>query len=400
MKACGLIVEYNPFHNGHLHHINAAKEKSNADILIAVMSGPFLQRGEPAIIDKFHRTRAALASGADIVLELPYAFAVQSSELFAKGAVHSLHQLGVHSICFGSEVGDIAPFIEAITTLQSSEDTYKSVLKAYLDKGYAYPLASDKAYEAIGMNSLDVMQPNNILGLSYTKTIINDHLAIKPITIPRLNNQYHDEVIEHTIASATSIRKELYRHKLSDKAQSTLTRESMHQLQEYKRTTSIWHHWEHYFPFLHYKVMTMEKQHLATIFGVDEGLENRIMHTATKASSFANWMERIKTKRYTQTRLQRMFVHILTDTKKEEIEKVTNAPSVTYLRLLGMSHYGRDYINKHKQDLAVPIITNLKRNLPIDLTMDERATDAYYSILQAEERISLRKQEFTGPLFK
>src|SRR5690625_4231792 len=142
MKACGLVVEYNPLHNGHLHHIEAAKEKSNADCIIAVMSGPFLQRGEPAIIDKFHRTRAALAAGADIIIELPYAYAVQSSELFAKGAIHTLHQIGVNSICFGSEVGKIEPFIQTVHTLQTTLTDYNRVVKAYLDKGHAFPQAT------------------------------------------------------------------------------------------------------------------------------------------------------------------------------------------------------------------------------------------------------------------
>jgi len=117
MKACGVVVEYNPFHLGHLHHLNEAKKATQADCIIAIMSGNFLQRGEPAIIDKFHRTEAALQCGADIVIELPYAYAVQSSNLFAKGALLSLAALGVSSVCFGSELGEIAPFLAGATHL-------------------------------------------------------------------------------------------------------------------------------------------------------------------------------------------------------------------------------------------------------------------------------------------
>ena len=398
MKACGLVVEYNPFHNGHFHHIKAAKEKSNADCIIAVMSGPFLQRGEPAIIDKFHRTRAALAAGADIIIELPYAYAVQSSELFAKGAIHTLHQIGVNSICFGSEVGKIEPFIQTVHTLQTTLTDYNRVVKAYLDKGHAFPQATNKAYEMIGIKHLDIMQPNNILGLSYVKTIVKDNLPIEPMTIQRLHNQYHDETIEHPIASATSIRKELQAIGLNPKVVQTLPKDSMQQLQHYQKTTGIWHQWEQYFPFLHYKVMTMEKQQLATIHGVDEGLENRIKHTATKARSFAHWLQEIKTKRYTQSRLQRIFVHILTHTTKEEIDRFTQDHSVPYLRLLGMSNIGRMYLNKHKKNIAIPMITNLKKSLPAELSLDERVSNVYYSILHAETQMMLRKQEFTGPI--
>lgn len=400
MKACGLIVEYNPFHNGHLHHLKEAKALSGATVIIAIMSGNFLQRGEPAIIDKHFRTRAALNSGVDIVLELPYPYAVQSSELFAKGALRSLHELGVDSICFGSEIGSIEPFIQTVHTLNKSQNKYDNLVKYYMDQGYAFPQASNEAYKKIGISSLDVMQPNNILGLSYTKTIINEHLTIKPLTIKRINNDYHDETINDHIASATSIRKALHKDKQTKDITHTLPEATVQQLNEYKKTTTIWHHWEHYFPLLHYKVMTMESEQLATILGVDEGLENRIKQTARHAHSFAHWLDKIKTKRYTQTRLQRMFVHILTNTTKQAIKPFTNNNNIPYLRLLGMSDLGQAYINQRKKQFTVPLITNIKRDSPADITIDERATDAYYAVLDAHTRIKLRKQSFMGPIFK
>src|SRR5699024_1743363 len=146
MKASGLVVEYNPFHNGHLFHVQQAKKISSADCIIAVMSGSFLQRGEPAIIDKFHRTKTALASGVDIVLELPYAYAVQSSELFAKGAIHTLQKIGVDSLCFGSESGNISDFITSYNTLKEKNETFKRILKKSLNNGYSFPEASKEAY--------------------------------------------------------------------------------------------------------------------------------------------------------------------------------------------------------------------------------------------------------------
>lgn len=400
MRACGLVVEYNPFHHGHVYHIEAAKHISNAECIIAMMSGPFLQRGEPAIFDKFHRAKAALCAGADIVLELPYAYAVQSSALFAKGAVQSLHEIGVDSLCFGSEQGSIDPFIQTVHTLQSQKSMYDHIVQVNLAKGLAFPQANQKAYEAIGIDQIDMMQPNNILGLSYVKAIEQAHLPIKPLTIKRIHNHYHDETISNPIASATSIRKGLYDAGLTTEVTKTLPNSTIQELKRYRQIAKQWHDWEDYFPFLHYKVMTMDTQQLAAIHGVDEGLENRLRHTAQEANSFHNWMERMKTKRYTQTRLQRMFVHLLTNTTKIEIQQITEQQTVPYLRLLGMTVRGRQFVQQQKKRLSVPLITNLKRDVPTAFILDERATNIYYAPLHPNDRQTLRKQEWTGPIIE
>lgn len=399
MKATGIIVEYNPFHNGHVHHLQAAKQKTQADIVIAVMSGNFLQRGEPAIIDKFHRAKAAIQTGVDIVIELPYPYAVQSSELFAKGAVYSLYELGVTSICFGSEEGKINPFIQAASMLEQSKALYELELHKHLDEGDGFPVASSKAYDAIGLDVLKMNEPNNILGLSYTKTILENNLQIEPLTIQRVHNAYHDTSINHSISSATSIRKELLMYGLSQTVTNTLPSATIKQLKQYKTKSTVWHHWEHYFPFLHYKITSMKPSELKNFLGVDEGLEHRIKETASYTKSYSNWLEKIKTKRYTTNRLQRMFTHILTHTTKEENNRIQQLNSIPYLRLLGMNKSGRHYINQQKKHLSIPLITNLKRDMPHDYLLDERATNIYYSFLHPEQRTALRKQEFSGPYF-
>src|SRR5690625_859509 len=172
VKACGLIVEYNPFHNGHLYHVNKSRVASKADCIVAVMSGNFLQRGEPAIIDKFHRTKMALANGVDLVIELPYAYAVQSSHYFALGALKSLHALKVAAICFGRESANIEQFYETVEQLQHHRSSFDTYVQKYIERGYSYPTANSLAYKQIGMQHLDLFQPNNILGFSYVKTII------------------------------------------------------------------------------------------------------------------------------------------------------------------------------------------------------------------------------------
>ncbi|MBY7143739.1 nucleotidyltransferase [Virgibacillus sp. NKC19-3] len=401
MKACGLIVEYNPLHNGHLYHMKDAKETSGADCIIAVMSGSFLQRGEPAIIDKFYRARAALQSGVDIVLELPYPYAVQSSDNFAAGAVHTLHQIGVSSINFGSESGNISHFITSYKTFKEKETIFKQKLKSQLDQGVSFPEASRSAYQQIGLTSgtMDLAKPNNILGFSYVKTILENNLPIQPLTTQRTNSGYHDQTITNSIASATSIRKTLFENGIiTSKVAKTIPSVTYRQLEQYKSEATSWHTWEKYFPLIHYRVMTMTPKDLAAISGVDEGLEYRIKKTAKHATSFTTWMEAIKTKRYTWTRLQRMFVHILTNTTKNEMKDMLESPCVPYIRLLGLNQTGRSYINQMRKKVDVPIIDKLSRNTHVMLTNEEKVSDAYYSILPPRQKNQLRKQEIEPPI--
>lgn len=397
MKACGLIVEYNPFHNGHKYHVDEAKKVSGADCMIAVMSGTFLQRGEPAIIDKFHRTRAALASGVDIVIELPFAYAVQSSYYFAKGAVSSLNELNVATICFGSESGQIKPFFNGVNRLQTMQAEFDQLVQKHLNKGLSYPTANSKAYNEIGLDSLDLMQPNNILGFSYVKAIVENHFPIDALTIKRKSSNYHDEYITDRIASATSIRKELKTHEISQKLLGTLPIHSKNQLESYKEKATLWHDWEQYFPLLYYRITTMTKEELANIHGVDEGIESRIFDAVKIARNFSDLIERVKTKRYTHVRLQRMFVHILTNTTKKQVEQFFSLGSVPYIRLLGMTKTGRTYLNSIKKELSVPLITNLNKRYNM-IYLDERALQTYYSILPIDIRMKLRKQEFELPI--
>lgn len=401
MKACGLIVEYNPFHNGHAYHIQEAKTVSGADCMIAVMSGSFLQRGEPAIIDKFHRAEAALRSGIDIVIELPYAYAVQNSDLFAKGSVQSLHEIGVSSICFGSESGDVSDFIASYEIFKEKETIYKETLKYYLDIGNSFPQASRNAYEKIGLTdrAIDLSQPNNILGFSYVKTILDNNLPMKALTIKRTNNNYHDNHITSSIASATSIRNEILENdSITTEVMSTIPEATRNQLQFYKDTSGTWHRWEDYFQLLHYRVMTMSLKELTAIHGVDEGLEHRIKRIAKEATSINDWVEAIKTKRYTWTRLQRMFVHILTNTTKEDIATAKVAASVPYIRLLGLTETGKAYLNFQKKQIAVPVISKLSSKMHPMLSLEEKATNAYYSCLPPAKKNLLRRQELQPPI--
>lgn len=402
MKSCGVVVEYNPFHNGHLYHIQEAKNVSDADVIIAVMSGNFLQRGEPAIIDKFHRTKAALSSGVDLVLELPYAYAVQHSDYFAKGAVNILRAIGVQSICFGSESGDVELFKTAYRKYKENKHTYEHELKNSLERGLSFPEASSHAYEKIGLtdHALDLSQPNNILGFGYVKAILENDVPLEIHTIKRLKNDFHDQEISGSIASATSIRKELIKYdEMTPDAQRAIPDSTYEQLLTYKRKTGLWHDWELYFPFVHYLVQTMTYEELQNIHGMVEGLEYRLKQTAKTVESMEEWMDAMKTKRYTRTRIQRLFTHILTNTKKVQMENfLTGLNTIPYIRILGMNRTGQNYLNQTKKNIDVPLISGMKRDMHPLFQMEERASLAYYSVLMPKIRKVMAAQELTPPL--
>lgn len=366
--------------------------------MIAVMSGPFLQRGEPAIIDKFHRTKASLAAGVDLVIELPYSYAVQHSSLFADGALQSLAHLQVASICFGSESGDIATFTNILQYKKAHQAAYEKYVKQFLKEGDSFPKANSKAYEAIGLNQQQMAKPNNILGLSYVEAIDSRKLAIEPLTIKRISNDYHDETIRASIASATSIRREIEKHDLSPAVHTSVPESTRTVLHDYRQIASVWHHWEQYFPFIQYQAVTKSPDELRQIHGMDEGLEHRIKQTCQEATSFAKWMQLMQTKRYTKTRLQRMFTHLLTNTTKEAILAIQELPSIPYVRLLGMTATGRRYLQQTKKHMDVPVYSGLNKKNHSLLAMDEKASAAYYHVLPAANRKALWQQEFQLPI--
>lgn len=396
MKACGLVVEYNPFHHGHLYHLQEAKKITNSDITVAIMSGSFLQRGEPAIIDKYHRTRAALEAGVDLVLELPYAYAVQSSALFAKGALLSLEALNVTSICFGSELGEITPFNLHIKQLKAHEQTFNEIVQNAVRSGIAYPKAISDAYKAIGLTSHHVTKPNNILGFHYLKTILDHDLSIEPYTIKRIANDYHTPYISGPIASATSIRNTLLQGD-SAEVEQALPHASLQMLRQYYKKTHVFHHWESYFPSLYYKVMTSQLTALSHIHLIEEGLENRIQNKIDLATSFEDFLYHLSTSRYTRARLQRSLTHILTNTTKEEISAF-HEDDIPYIRLLGMNKRGQAYIHQEKKQLDLPLLSRLNRSNASLLEMEERATKVYYSILPPLLRKKMFQQELKLPI--
>ncbi|ASZ67656.1 TPA: nucleotidyltransferase [Bacillus cereus] len=394
-----MVVEYNPFHNGHLYHVQQTKKLTQSDIIIAVMSGPFLQRGEPALISKWYRTKMALANGVDLVVELPYVFATQKAETFANGAISILNALRVSEICFGSEDGQIENFYNTISIQKNEEETFNCLVKQFMDAGNSYAKATSDAFSHIltSEKNIDMSQPNNILGFQYMKAILSQNSSIQAQTIKRFASHYHDETFnDQHIASATSIRKQLFSEEGSfTTIEPFLPQATTSLLANYKQNYGILHNWEQYFSFFKYRLMTMSPGDLRHIYEIEEGLEHRILSKIQNSSSFYSFMEALKTKRYTWTRLQRACTHILTNTTKEDIRSANIEQHAPYIRLLGMSQKGQTYLSKNKKKIELPILTHTKTFDHAALDIEKKANSVYFSIMHEPLRTQLLKQDIT-----
>ncbi|MCY7804179.1 nucleotidyltransferase, partial [Bacillus spizizenii] len=279
MKAVGLVVEYNPFHNGHLYHAQTAKRQTGCDTAVAVMSGHFLQRGEPAVVSKWARTKMALQNGVDLVIELPYLYSVQKAEIFARGSVSILNKLGCEALFFGSENGDIEPFLETAKLIDEHKHTFDQRIKEELKKGANYPAAAAITFSSIlhTESTLDLSKPNNILGYHYVTSILSGGYSMKPCTTARISSDYHDADLpegENHIASATSIRKAMIEQNL-DACLRFLPAASARELAHYRKSFGLWHTSESYFSYLKYSLSTVTAQELQQVYEVEEGLERR-----------------------------------------------------------------------------------------------------------------------------
>jgi predicted nucleotidyltransferase len=398
MKAVGLVVEYNPFHNGHAFHLAAAKEKANADVVIAAMSGNFLQRGEPALVSKWYRTKMALHAGVDIVLELPYRFATQKAETFANGAVKILDSAGCESLCFGSENGDIRSFYETAVFMKDNQHAYDAHIRQNMKTGVSYPKALSLAFKQLTQSEecLDLSKPNNILGFHYLKAILSQQSQMETLTITRKHADYHDEhFTSEKVASATSIRKALFSSAYDgSEIDAYVPFHTKSLLNQYNTDFKIFHRWENYYPYLQFRLLHSSPDELREIYEVEEGIENRLIAAALEADSYQGFMEKIKTKRYTWTRLQRICLHILTNAKKDQMND-NNLPG--YLRLLGMTDNGKQYLNKMKHHFSLPLVSRLSSYTHKDLYLDIKAARVYACALQSDLRIKSLHMEHKQP---
>lgn len=374
MKACGIVAEYNPFHNGHAYQIKEARAQSGAEVIIAVMSGNFLQRGEPAILDKWTRAQMALSGGVDLIIELPVVWSTQPADYFAFGALQLLQALNIDYLSFGVEAGSAVDFLEAAEFLLKNKETLATEIEKHPDMNMSYARKMEEVvYQLHPTFPIDLASPNVQLALSYQKAIIElgaeQKIALLPIQ--RKGAGYTEEKIDYhpTIASATAIRKATFRgESVADYLTKASTRFFTERLEEKVS-------WESYFPYLKYQLVVKSKKELKEIYQMTEGLENRLKDNIHEANSFEQFMAKIKTKRYTRTRLQRLLIYVLLNIKTNDVEETLAAQSP--IRLLGFNQKGRQYLNQQKNKLTTPLISNVDREVKKRLKHDIRAGEIY-----------------------
>lgn len=353
MKITGIVCEYNPFHKGHIHHIQKTKEITQCDLLIAVMSGNFVQRGEPAIIDKWERAKEAIRHGVDLVIELPFIYATQSASYFAQGAMHQLYLIGCDSFCFGSESNQLEVLKEcANIELFPSDKT----------------IAPVQSYEILYGN----MNSNDILGINYIKY---SH-GMKPYCIQRTNH-YFDEELTNDISSATSIRKAI---QLNQHVEHTTPMKINHPV-----------FLEDFYPMIQSLLLTLPREYLQDLFLMDEGIENLLKKNA-KYPTFYEFMEHSISKKYTRSKIQRTLIHLLNQTTKKQVNQLKEPHTV---RILAANQKGKSYLKQAPCKVA----SRFNQIEEEYRQMELKATQVYASIMDEKRRAACKAKELQPPIF-
>lgn len=384
MISTGVIVEYNPFHNGHLYHIKEIRKKESSQTIVAVMSGSFLQRGEPALTDKWTRAEMAIHGGVDLVIELPTRFATGIASEFATGAVQLLHQLKVNEICFGSEDGKIEPFLKTASTLIQKEQVIQKKMQSTIN--FKQPFAQQFASEANSQtqSTLAIEQPNNSLGLQYCLANLRLGSPLKMSTIGRTQAQYHDEEWERDIASATAIRKALFEGQSLQHLSRTMPTRSAELLIQQQQQGIPFGNWELFYPFVRSQLLTTPLDELRKRFTIREGIEHRLVEAASFCSTFQAFMQFVKTKRYTWASIQRMLTHILLHHNYEEMDAIDTP---TYGKILAFNNRGQRYLKFLQQETSFPLFTNRGPQNHLGWQLDQKAT-ALYTLITGNQKKS------------
>ncbi len=377
--AVGIICEYNPFHNGHIYHLEKVKEIAKDEPIILVMSGNFTQRGNISIIEKYDKAKIALDYGIDLVVELPFEFATQSSDFFAKGSIKLLNELKCNKLIFGSESNNVDELIN-LANIQLNNKKYNSLVKEELDKGINYPTAMSNALKKISKSTITT--PNDLLGLSYIKEIIKNKYEIEPITIKRTND-YNSKELTDSISSASSIREAL---KNNQDISTTLPKKSLNRIIKYDENK--------YFELLKYKIIS--DKDLSIYQTVDEGIDNKLKKEIYKSNNIDELINNIKSKRYTYNKISRMLTHIICSFTKEDNKKNTE---ISYIKILGFSNKGKEYLNKIKKKIDIPIITNINKNNISLLELDIK-TDSIYNLLTNKNDNIFKKKPIIKDIVK
>ena len=380
----GIIAEYNPFHNGHLYHLEKVKEMFPNSPIILVLGGNFTERGDVSILDKWEKTYIAIKYGIDLVVELPFPFSCASADIFANGAISILNNLGVTDLVFGSESDDIEGIKKLVETeLNNSE--FDVLVSLYLRSGYNYPTSLSKALEDITGNCYKL--PNDILGISYVKAIYSNNYKITPHTIKRTND-YHSKELDkmsirsiRSINSATSIREALINNVDIKESVPSITYNYLKK----KKIPKL----DDYFNLLKYKIISSND---LTIYNlIDKGLEKKLKKEILNSYSFDELINKIKSKNVTYARLSRTLIYILCDYTKDMAKEFKE---IKYIRLLGFSNKGKDYLNKIKKDINIPLISKFTREKDKMLEYEYKITKIYSLVFDKDKSKNLIEAEY------
>ncbi len=365
MKAAGIIVEYNPFHNGHKYHIEKTREITRCEVLIAVTSGHFVQRGEPSIIDKWQKTEAALENGVDLVIEMPFIYTNQSAAQFAKAGVDLLKLAQVSDIVFGSETNNIEE-LQEIASMPININNLKENLKT----GMGFP----KAYGLMAKEYL----PNDILAIAYLRELIG--LDITPHSIQR-SSEYHSLSLDSEIVSASAIRNAVKNNLDISRYTPVSIDSDFPELKDY-------------YPYLKSLLICQNKEYLNKLFLVDEGIENHLSEIADKYETFEEFLKNATTRRYSKARIQRTLLSILMQNEREYIRKM---PKIDTLQVLGFNSIGQKYLKELKEKEVR--VASRYNQIPKPYRNTQYKAAVIYSMFKENQKEFL-KREICGPIIK
>lgn len=413
MNVTGIVAEYNPFHNGHAYQIREARKLTDCDYCVAVISGDFVQRGEVSVFSKYLRTKMALLSGADLVLEIPSIFAVSSAEDFAAGSVALLDNLGVVThLCFGSELGQSENFMKAAKILGKESAVFSEKLKEGLQNGLSWPQArafalnTELSYPEGTKNSQEIISlletPNNLLGVEYCKALLRRGSSIMPVTVRRKGNGYHSEDLDGEMASASAIRKGIFAKAGSDISFFSQIPEEIRSLFREELPLQA----NDLSDLLNYCLLTLNRDHIPfSIFSdVSKDLSDRLEHVLYDQGSFEKRIFQLKTRQYTYTRISRCLLHILLGITDEMVSAGKEAGYAPYARILGFKKNKAALLGEIKKHTRIPLVTKtadasrmLSDTAKLMFEQDLYASHVRQSILASKTGQPVRN-EYTQPI--
>lgn len=363
-RVLGIIAEYNPFHNGHMYHLQKAKEQSGAQYCICVMSGNFVQRGNTSIVNKWKKAEMALLNGVDLVIELPTIYSVASAEGFSLGAIKLLNNLKiVDAISFGTETSDFAALNNISSIVNEEPMKYKSILNSEIKKGLSFPKARENAlmlYLNDNKRYDNILNtPNNILAIEYLKALKKIKSTIQPIPVKREKVYYNDNVIVDEFASATAIRKLLKNEEFSE-IRKVVPKSTYQILKKETELGNVVLDLSRYEKEIIYNLRRMTVSEIAELPDVNEGLEHSLKNAANYSNDITNLINIVKTKRYTVTRIQRILICALLGITKRDVGMAKKTEP--YIRVLGFNEKGKELISRiNKQNPKATVITSVKK---------------------------------------